>query len=300
MIKPNFLKSGDTVALVAPGRKIKRELVDHAAHIIKSWGLEVMLSANLFSDQHAYLAGTDEERITDFQSALDNTSVKAIICVRGGYGSTRILDNLDFSQLQINPKWIVGFSDVTAIHLKVFNTGVQSIHGTMPVLFSKQESELSVKSLRDVLFGEDCTLVAPIDSANRHGQCSGTVVGGNLSLLVDSLGTSNELDTRGKILIIEEIDEYYYKVDRMFTHLKRAGKLKQLAGLAIGHFTDITNSELGFGESVISIVNNAVKEYNFPVGFGFPTGHENPNLAWICGGHAFFDVGLQQVSLKFD
>lgn len=300
MRRPDFLKRGDSVALVAPGRKIKSELIEYAADILRSWGLDVVLSTNLFSNKHNYLAGTDEQRAADFQTALNDPSIRAIICVRGGYGSTRIIDQLDFSAFQQNPKWIVGFSDITAFHLKLFNLGIESIHATMPVLFSKADSVTSVESLKKNLFGTSTILEASAHSMNRIGGAAAQVVGGNLSLIIDSIGTSCEPDTNKKILIVEEIEEYFYKIDRMFTQLKRAGKLQNLAGLVVGHFTDIQDSELGFGETVEQIIMNAVKEFDFPVAFGFPTGHENPNIAWRSGAIATLEVTPQWSKLFFN
>ncbi len=298
MVRPNFLKTGDSVAIVAPGRKPNKEFIDASVAILESWGLHVILAKNIFSNRHAYLAGTDDERTEDFQAGLDDVTIKAIICARGGYGSTRIIDRLNFSMFQKHPKWIVGFSDITAFHLKISALGFQSIHGTMPVLFSKLDSQLSVESLRNVLTGKDVTLVAPWKKVNRIGKTTATLIGGNLSLIVDSIGTQSDPDTDGKILIIEEIDEYFYKIDRMFVQLERAGKLKNLAGLIIGHFTDIKDTELTFGEPLEEIITRVVAKYRFPVAFGFPTGHENPNLAWRSGSVATLEVDASQSILN--
>jgi muramoyltetrapeptide carboxypeptidase len=299
MIVAPFLKKNDTVAIVAPGRKIKKEELEAAQKIIHGWGVETIIAKNIFSEQHSYLSGTDNERLEDFQMMIDDDSVKAIICARGGYGSTRILDELHFSALEKNPKWIVGFSDITAIHLKLFSLGIQSIHGTMPVLFSKEASKDSVSSLRKLLFGEIDVIEAKPCIENRLGQCSGQTIGGNLSLLVDSLATTSEPDTSGKILILEEIDEYSYRLDRMMMQLKRAGKLKNLSGLIIGHFTDVKDTELTFGETFQEIIMHVIKGYDYPVAFGFPIGHENPNLAWQHGAPATLTVNVSGSVLKY-
>jgi muramoyltetrapeptide carboxypeptidase len=291
MTSPEMLKKGDKIGIVATARKVTEEHVQPAVSIFEEWGLNVILSPLLYKGLHSYLAGTDEQRIASVQRFLDDPDVRAVICARGGYGTTRIIDQLDFKEFKKSPKWVVGFSDITSLHLKLASLGVESIHGTMPVLFSRHDSKESVDQLRRTLFGASPELHANSNKYNKPGKASGVAVGGNLSLLVDSLGTSYELETEGKVLIIEEVDEYLYKLDRMFVQLKRSRKLDQLAGLAIGHFTDIKDTELSFGESVEEIVRFHTKEFTYPIGFGFPTGHENPNYAWIQG---------RQVELRVD
>ncbi len=299
MIQPPALQRNDIVAIVAPGRKLDADTVHASIRIIESWGFNVRAGENLFSSTHAYLSGSDAERLEDLQRMLDDSVVKAIICARGGYGTTRILDQLDFTSFLKKPKWICGFSDITALHLKLHSLGVQSIHGTMPVLFSKPESALSVETLRNILTGENVMLEAKPDSGNRVGHAEGLLIGGNLSLLVDSLGTSSEIDTKNKILVIEEIEEFSYKVDRMLMQLKRAKKLHHLAGLVVGHMTDIKETELPFGETIQNIILNQVKEFAYPVGFGFPIGHENPNLSWVQGGLGKLNVTLAKSTISF-
>jgi len=299
MTAPAYLKKGDTISIVAPGKKTSRVAIENSIKIFKEWGLNVHIADNIFSDDHSYLAGTDAQRLEDFQHALNSNDVKAIVCARGGYGSTRILDQLNYDSLQQYPKWIVGFSDITAFHLKLSSLGYQSIHSTMPVLFTDVDSASSVESLRNLLFGLDNQLVVPAKSANRNGSAKGKTIGGNLSLIVDAIGTSSEPDTEGKILILEEVEEYLYKIDRMLTQLKRAGKLKSLRGLGVGHFTNMQDTSVPFSESVEQIILNAVREYNYPVAFGFPVGHENPNLAWYHGADAIFEVNAERASLSF-
>ena len=297
MVRPPLLKTGDTITIVAPARKIKPEDLELAKKTFLGWGLRVELPDNIFSASHSYLAGSDEVRLSDFQSALDNPSVRCIICARGGYGTTRILDSLDFSSFKNNPKWIAGFSDITALHLKLASLGIESIHGTMPGLFQKTDSSASVESLRRVLFNGYETMEAPHVQWNRPGIAQGQLIGGNLSLIVDSMGTDSEPDTRKKILVVEEIDEYLYRIDRMLMHLKRAGKIRDLSGLVIGHMTSIADSE-SFGESIQQVICRAVEEYDFPVAFGFPIGHENPNTAWIHGAEMTLKVTPQGSSIS--
>lgn len=299
MIRPAFLRQGDTVSIVAPGRKLDRKSIDTAISIIEGWGLNVKAGNFLFSEKHNYLSGTDAERLNDLQEALNDSSVSAIICARGGYGTTRILDQLDFTKFLQSPKWICGFSDVTALHLKLQTLNVQSIHGTMPVQFDKAEFAESIESLRKVLFDRAVPLTSNLSSHNRPGEVTGETAGGNLSMIVDSLGTTSEIQTDNKILIIEEIGEYLYRLDRMLVQLERAGKLKNLAGLIVGHMTDIKESELPFGESVEQIILNHTHEFNYPIAFNFPTGHDHPNLSWIEGAQAQLSVTNLKTTLSF-
>lgn len=299
MTRPPFLKAGDRIGIVAPGRKVSMTDVEAAIKRFSSWELEAIPAAYLFSNDHSYLAGTDEQRFQDLQSMLDNPSIKAIVSARGGYGSTRIVDRLDFTLFQNNPKWVVGFSDITAIHLKLHQLGFQSIHGTMPILFGKPESMDSIMSLKSMLFGDYHSIHATSSPMNVAGSCSGALVGGNLSLIVDSLGTSSEINTEGRILVIEEIDEYLYRIDRMMTHLKRAGKLSNIAGLIVGHMTDLLDTELRFGETVEAIIRHHTREHRYPIAFHFPTGHQNPNLAWPHGGRGMLEVSENGAMLSF-
>lgn len=299
MIRPPALAKGNTIGILAPGKKLSADAVHSAALLIESWGYRVRLSKNLLSDKHSYLSGSDEERYTDLQEFLNDDSVNAIICARGGYGSTRFIDRLDFTAFLKNPKWICGFSDITALHLKLQALNIQSIHSTMPVLFGNPESKSSVESLQKILRGESTTLTAIPHQSNRHGNVKGEVIGGNLSLIADSLGTLSEIETAGKILVMEEVDEYLYRIDRMLVQLNRADKLKRLAGLVVGHMTDIKDTELPFGETVESIILNQVKDYSYPVAFGFPAGHQNPNIAWAEGSTGSLNINTVKSELSF-
>ncbi|MGC1241135.1 MAG: LD-carboxypeptidase [Chryseosolibacter sp.] len=299
MIYPPKLKAGDMVGIVAPARKISPGQVEGALKTLQCWGLKPRLAKNIFSSKHSYLSGTDDERREDFQNMIDDPEIKAIFSARGGYGSTRIIEDIDFTSLKNSPKWIIGFSDVTAFHLRLASIGIASIHGTMPIFFGQSEAQESVESIQNILFDGSCHIVFGADGSNRPGQATAAVVGGNLSLIVDALNTASDPDTRNKILIIEEVDEYFYKLDRMFTQLRRSGKLKDLAGLIIGHMTEMKNSDLVFSETVSEIVLHAVRDYAYPVAFSFPSGHRNPNLAWIHGAPATLAVTVQNASLHY-
>lgn len=298
MITPPFLKPGDKIGIVAPGRKISVEEVSAASAIMQAWGVNVICSPNLFSKAHGYLAGSDHERISDIQQFVNDPDIKAIICARGGYGTTRILDDIDLSPLLKNPKWIVGFSDITALHLQLSKLGISSIHGTMPIFFPRPDSISSVEGLWNTLKGDKPGIIASPDKMNQYGEATGQVIGGNLSLIVDAIGTSNDPDTSGKILVLEEIDEYTYKIDRMLMHLKRSGKLDNVAGLVIGHMTDIKEPELPFGQTIKDIIGEKTSGQQYPVAFNFPVGHENPNLAWVHGSVMTLNVTVHGSQLE--
>ncbi|MEM9859377.1 MAG: LD-carboxypeptidase, partial [Bacteroidota bacterium] len=219
-------------------------------------------------------------------------------CARGGYGMTRILDNLDLSSLDASPKWIIGFSDITALHLALAKKGLCSVHGLMPVQFGYYDAERSIEGLRQLLFEGKGIIDAPGSNFNRLGKCCAPMVGGNLSLVVDSLGTASEISTDRRILFLEEIDEYLYKVDRMLTQLKRAGKFDFLAGLVIGDFSQMKDTQIPFGQCLENIILDKVSGYDYPVAFGFPIGHEIPNYAIPLMGEVKLkvDSGISQLS----
>lgn len=290
MVVPPFLTNGKSIGIVAPGRRVSLPELETGVKFLESQGYKTVLGKNIFSTTHSYLAGTDEERLADLQTMLDSDQIDAILCARGGYGTTRIIDRLDFFRYLNNPKWIIGFSDITALHLRLYRHGIESIHGIMPLLFSKPNAVSSVQSLMELMKGNEAPVEWPSIEYNRPGTARGQVIGGNLSLLVDSLGTRDEPDTSNKILVIEEIEEYKYKIDRMLVQLKRCGKLDNLAGLVAGHFTDILDTEVTFGETVEEIILDKVREYNYPVSFHFPSGHEQPNIAWKHGHTMVLDV----------
>jgi muramoyltetrapeptide carboxypeptidase len=299
MIVPPFLKTDDVVCIVAPAGRVKEDALNVPIKILQGNGLKVILGKHVYSNSHTYLAATDEERLFDLQAAVDNPSVKAIFCARGGYGTTRILDRVNFDPLIQNPKWIVGFSDVTSLHLRLSNLGYESIHGIMPVLFTKPNSADSTESLINLLFGKPSDFSIEPSPFNKLGKNRGELVGGNLSLIVDSIGTTSEPETNGKILVLEEIDEYRYKVDRMMTHLKRAGKLSSLSGLIVGHMTGISDDDT-FNDSVEEIILGKVTEFDYPVIFGFPTGHDFPNLAWRSGARVELNATEHRVTLTYE
>jgi muramoyltetrapeptide carboxypeptidase len=293
MTTPPYLKKGSKIGIVAPARKIFREEIQFAVDTFKKWGLEVVLGKNLFGSEGQY-SGSDEQRAKDMQKMLDDNAIQAIISARGGYGTLRIIDKLDFKKFGEKPKWIIGYSDITVLHSHIHqNLGIETTHATMPINFSKDEE--SVKTLRKILFGEEITYKISAHPLNRKGKAEGELVGGNLSLLYALQGSKSDISIEGKILFIEDLDEYLYHIDRMIISLKRANKLSKLAGLIVGGMTDMKDNQIPFGKTAEQIIFDAVKEYNYPVCFGFPAGHAQKNLALPFGRRAKLNVGEKSV-----
>lgn len=288
MNRPPHLKKGDKIGIVACARKISEQELQAPVEIIHSWGLEVVFGKNVFKSADQF-SGTDEERTEDLQQVLDDSSVKAVISARGGYGTVRIIDKIDFAKFKMNPKWIIGYSDITVLHSHIHNFGIETLHATMPINFTKNAE--ATESLRKVLFGEALHYEVESHTLNRAGDAEGELVGGNLSLLFALTGSSSEIDTKGKILFIEDLDEYLYHVDRMMIALKRAGKLDGLKGLIVGAMSDMKDNTIPFGKTAEEIIIDAVKEYNYPVCFGFPAGHIDRNLAVVFGRGTVLKVG---------
>lgn len=286
LIQPTYLQKGDTIAIIATAGilKNKKESIALAKKTAESWGLHVIIGKNVFKQEN-HFAGTDKERANDFQKVLDDPKIKAIWCARGGYGSVRILDRMNFKKFKQNPKWIIGYSDVTAIHSHVHNMGIQTIHGMMGTSFDfdPEKNVESVESLRRALFGEEMSYDIKTSKYNKKGKATGQLVGGNLTILLTMLGSSSQLDTKGKVLFIEEIGEYKYHIDRMLQSLKRAGYFDDLEGLIIGDMSNIKKNTTKWGSSIEQLILDAVEEYKFPVFFGFPAGHEIDNRALLLG-----------------
>ncbi len=295
------IQVGQTAGVVVPARKVDEALLRKGCAAIESWGLKVRFADHCFSNANEYLAAADADRLEDLQKMIDDPSIDLIFCARGGYGTARIIDQLVFDKFTQRPKWIVGFSDITALHLRLNQLGIPSIHGPMPVQYSKPEYTSSLEALKNLLFGDQRVAIqAPSSKMNRPGVASGIAVGGNLSLVVDSLGTPTSLDGENKILIVEEIDEQLYKIDRMFNHLKRSGKLSHLAGLVIGHMTDIKDTELPFSQTVEELIMDKVSAFSYPVAFNFPIGHDAPNYPWVESATATLKVSTEKGELVFD
>lgn len=283
MITPPYLNKGDKVAIVAPARAISFEELLPSIKLFQHWGLEVVLGIHVLSRENQF-AGSDEKRRADFQQALDDPTIKAILCARGGYGSVRILDGLDFSAFQNHPKWIIGYSDVTVFHSHINkHVKVETLHGVMPINIKTGKNTESTSQLKNILFGKKIFYKKPITLGSRSGLSKAELVGGNLSILYSLMGTPTEIDTKGKILFIEDLDEYLYHIDRMMQNLRRAGKLKHLKGLIVGGMTQMKDNEIPFGKTAQEIILEAVQPYHYPVYFDFPAGHGAENLPLILG-----------------
>lgn len=294
---PSYLQPGDTVAITCPAKKLPRNIED-AVKLLESWGLNVVLGETVHASWHQF-AGDDELRSTDFQRFLDDPSVKAIFAARGGYGTIRIIDRLDFSGFGNHPKWIIGFSDITVLHSHIQSLyKTESIHGQMPLTI-KEGSEISLETLRKALFNEEINYTYTSKANNKSGEAEGILIGGNLSLLVMMAGSVSEQEFSDKILFLEDVGEYLYSIDRMLWNLKRAGKLNNLRGLIIGGFTELKDNDIPFGQTAEQIIMEQVKEFDFPVCFNFPAGHIPDNRALIFGRMSRLKVDGQQVELGY-
>lgn len=289
MIIPPFLQSGDLISLVAPARKVTVAEMSAAVKILKDKGFSVLEGEHLYKEQNQF-SGTDAERVQDLQSALDDPSVKAILCARGGYGALRIIDKLDFTKFKSNPKWLIGFSDITVLHSHILSqTGISTIHGPMAINFP--QSENATGALLDLLTG----VVREFpDAKNRDrnipGECKGVVTGGNLSILYAMAGSNSMPDSIGKIIFLEDLDEYLYHIDRMILGLKRARFFNGCAGVMVGGMTDMRDNSIPFGTEAELIVREHLEDLNIPVGFGFHAGHLSENFPIVLGAEAEMKV----------
>lgn len=295
MLQPKFLKTGDTVAIVSTARKISDEEIKPAIDLLQSWNLNVVIGKTIGATYNQF-AGDDVLRTSDFQEMLNDSTIKAIWCARGGYGTVRIIDKLDFSGFIKTPKWVVGYSDVTVLHSHIHNLGVKSLHATMPINVSKNTKN-SLKSLKNVLFGEKMAIKISFSKFNRLGNSSGIIIGGNLSILYSLLGSSSTINTKDKILFLEDLDEYVYHIDRMMMALKRSGMLEHLNGLIVGGMTQMHDNTIPFGKKAEEIILNAVDEYDYPVCFNFPAGHLDDNRAILMGNQVELSVSDDTTTL---
>ncbi|WP_215239765.1 S66 peptidase family protein [Dyadobacter helix] len=299
IITPPYLKPGDSIGIIAPASVVQYQDLLPGIKILQDWGLNVVEGFTL-KTSHNQFAATDQERLQDFQTMLDNESLSAIIAARGGYGCSRIVDELDFSSFIKKPKWIVGFSDLTVILSRTFLLGYQSVHGPMVKSMTLDGAENAADTLRKILFGEAVHYKIEGSEQNRNGTAQGQVVGGNLCLLAHMIGTGTDIDTKGKILFIEDVNEYLYNLDRMMIQLKRSGKLSHLAGLVIGQFTDVKdNAAPAFGKNIEEIIHEHVAEFSYPVCYNFPAGHVADNQPLVIGAEVSLEVSAEIVSLNF-
>ena len=300
MILPPYLSKGDTIGIVAPAGFMPVDKMQACVETLDAWGYNVQMGETTHSASATYFSGTDNERLDDLQEMLDNPYIHAVLCARGGYGTSRIIDDLNFKRFRKKPKWIIGFSDITVLHSHLYsNYKIASLHAPMAAAFTNgEENNVYIQSLKKALAGEASNYEAPGHSFNKPGVAEGELIGGNLSLLAHLTGTNSDSKTKNRILFLEDIGEYLYAIDRMLVQLKRSGKLKNLAGLIIGGFTEMKDTERPFGRTIEEIIYDHVKDYDYPVCFGFPVSHDKENYALKIGIQHSLQVSGDKTFLK--
>ncbi|HEU5054692.1 MAG TPA: LD-carboxypeptidase [Hanamia sp.] len=298
-IIPPYLKPGDTIGIVCPAGYLPLEKAQTCIETLTEWGFKVKIGKTLGNQFH-YFSGTDEERTQDLQQMLDDKNIDAILCGRGGYGTGRIIDRLDFSKFAKHPKWIIGFSDITVLHNHLFsNFKIASLHAPMAAAFNDGEAKNKyIESLHAALLGEKADYITSGHPFDHEGKAKGILVGGNLSLLVNLIGTRSAIKTKNRILFIEEVGEYIYAADRMMYQLKRSRMLEDLKGLIIGKFSEMKDATNPFGQTIEEAIKDLVKDYDFPVCFDFPVSHEKENYALKIGIKYKLNVQKGKVELK--
>jgi muramoyltetrapeptide carboxypeptidase len=297
---PPYLKKGDTIGIIAPAGFMPIEKMQTCIETLDAWGYTVEMGSTTHCESQNYFSGTDDERLHDLQRMMDDKNIKAILCARGGYGVSRIIDRLNFKQFRKHPKWIIGFSDITVLHSHLYtNYEIASLHAPMAAAFNDGEyNNIYIQSIKKTLEGEKQEYESAPNEFSQYGSAKGELVGGNLSLLAHLIGTDSDVKTKNKILFLEDVGEYLYNIDRMLLQLKRAGKLNKLTGLIIGGFTDIKDTERPYGKAVHEIIYEHVKEYDYPICFGFPVSHEKENYALKIGVEYELDVAGDKATLK--
>lgn len=302
LVQPPYLKKGDTVAIVAPSGILKNreDEIEDAINLLKSWDLNVTVGEHLFSKDN-HFAGTDEQRCEDYQKAMDDPTISAIWCARGGYGTVRILDKLDYTKFRKNPKWLIGYSDITALHNQLHNQGFESMHAMMCVSLTDDLDDIkeTLSTFKSAIFGEPLSYTLEGSEYNLEGTAKGQLIGGNLTLLHTMLGSETSIDTDGKILFFEEIGEYKYHIDRMLQSLKRAGYFDNCAGVLVGDMSRMRQNTTLWGSSVEQLILDALSEYDFPIAFNMPAGHEDDNRALILGREVEMNVSKNDTELTF-
>lgn len=295
---PNHIKKGDTIGIVSTARKITEAELQPAILLLEQWGLKWILGKSIGVEEHQF-AGDDHVRAKDLQEMMDHSEVKAIWCARGGYGTVRIVDAINFSEFMNHPKWIVGYSDITVLHSHLHQMGIATLHAQMPLDIEKK-TEATKTTLYKLLFGETYSIEYAYEGPLcRPGNVQGILTGGNLSVLNSLCGSPSAIETEGKILFLEDLDEYLYHIDRMIMNLKRNGMLSNLAGLVVGGMTDMKDNVIPFGKSAEEIIYEAVKDYAYPVCFNFPSGHISDNRALLLGGRIALEVKKGSIKLTF-
>lgn len=292
------LQPGSVISLIAPARKVSREEMYPAIKMIEVQGFRVKEGKYLYASFHQW-AGTDEQRLEDFQNALNDSETSAILFARGGYGTVRLIDKLDFTAFQKNPKWLIGFSDLTVVHSHLpKHFQIPTLHAPMAITFPKADKN-TMDKLWFSLRGENYPVKFDWNDKNRAGYTSGILCGGNLSVLYSLLGSASDINTEGKILFMEDLDEYLYHIDRMMMAMKRAGKLSKLKALIIGGMTEMKDNVIPFGFTAEEIIRNAVDEFDYPVCFGCPAGHIDNNIPLIIGAEAHLKIEPSGCEINF-
>ncbi len=299
LITPHYLQKGDTIAIVAPAGKLttRKDVIDKAKQLAESWGLNVVYGKHLF-DTSGHFSATDKERTSDFQKAMDNPNIKAIWAGRGGYGTVRILDRLDFTKFKESPKWVIGYSDITGLHSHLNVLGYETIHAMMGTSLADDSEKIveTLKSFKKSIFGEKLSYSLVSVKENRKGNGKGQIIGGNLSLLASMLGSESQMNADGKILFIEEVGEYKYSMDRMLQSLKRAGFFEKCNGIIVGDISNIKTNSTKWGSSMEQLIYDVVAEYYFPILYQFPAGHEADNRSLIFGRNIEMNVTQKGIS----
>jgi muramoyltetrapeptide carboxypeptidase len=298
MIIPIYLKKGDTIGIICPAGFMPLYKVETCIATLKLWGYHVVVGKTV-GNQFNYFSGTDEERLNDLQLMLDDINIKAVLCARGGYGMSRIIDKINFSKFKKNPKWIIGYSDITLLHSHIYKQfNIATLHSPMAAAFNDDgyKNEF-VLSLQKALKGNKVNYNCKPHFCNKIGIATGKLIGGNLAMIAHTLGTKSAYSTKNNILFIEDIGEYIYSIDRMLIQLQRSGMFKNLAGLIIGSFTDTKDTTIPFGKSIYEMILEHISEYHFPVCFNFPVGHQTENLALKIGVAYTLNISNKKVSL---
>lgn len=294
---PPYLKKGDTVGILATARKVELESLQPAIALLESWGLKVVIGKTVGKEENQ-LAGADWQRATDLQEMMDNPNIKAIWTAKGGYGTVRVVDRLNFAKFKQNPKWLIGFSDVTVLHSHINNMDIATLHAIACVSV-KNATPDAKESLRKALFGEKLEYSIPAHEFNKTGKATGELIGGNLSVLYSIMGSESEADYKGKIIFIEDLDEYLYHIDRMMMNLKRNDYFKNVKGIVIGGMTKMRDNEIPWGHTALEIIQDITKEYKIPICFNFPAGHIQDNRALVFGKQITLDVNAQGTKISF-
>lgn len=293
---PEKLNMGDKIGIIAPARKISLEELKPSIEILESWGLGVVLGQFLFEEDDQF-SGTVQQRVIDLQNMINDDSISAVLCARGGYGTVQVIDKIDFSKLHNHPKWIIGYSDITVLHSHLNQLGLATLHATMPINFSKNTPQ-SLESFKHALLGIENCIKSPSHELNRLGKVEAEIVGGNLSVLYSLLGSKSDINTDGRILLLEDLDEYLYHIDRMVINMKRNGKFNNLRGMIIGTMSDMNDNNIPFGKISEEIILEHIEEYDFPVCFGFPSGHLNDNRSVKLGVNSVLEIKENGVNLS--